>query len=228
MIKHISFIFICLLIVSCGGSSKGDLKEVNLLPSIPILTDPANNLLCISNDLVFQWVASSDGNGDAITYYVEIATDNQFSDIIYSASGSVTSLNITLDKGVAYYWRVQATDSQNADSGYSLTYNLYTELEGISNHLPFAPDLVGPAFGASETSGFTDLQWNASDIDGDPLVYDVYFGTDNPPTALVAENQSETMLEVATQPATQYYWKTVVKDGQGGQTIGQVWNFSTN
>lgn len=28
--------------------------------------------------------------------------------------------------------------------------------------------------------------------------------------------------------STNYYWNVLVKDGKGGETIGQVWNFKTD
>ena len=67
-----------------------------------------------------------------------------------------------------------------------------------------------------------------SDTDGDALTFDVYFGTDNPPTTMVSENQSEITFDVNTVTTTTYYWKIVVKDDKGGQTNGQVWSFYTN
>ncbi len=63
----------------------------------------------------------------------------------------------------------------------------------------------------------------------DVLVYDVYFGTTSTPITKVASNISTTSWTSATlQAATNYYWKVVVKDDKGGETIGQIWNFKTN
>lgn len=60
------------------------------------------------------------------------------------------------------------------------------------------------------------------------LTYDVYFGTVNPPTAVVSANQSASSLNRTVSASTKYYWKVTVKDGKGGQTIGQVWSFTTD
>jgi hypothetical protein len=65
-------------------------------------------------------------------------------------------------------------------------------------------------------------------VDNDPLTYDVYFGTDNPPTVVLSPDQSETTISKDLDPSTNYYWKIVVKDNNGGQTIGQTWNFKTD
>ncbi|WP_298285458.1 hypothetical protein [uncultured Lutibacter sp.] len=37
-----------------------------------------------------------------------------------------------------------------------------------------------------------------------------------------------TTLNVAVNASTNYYWYVVVKDGKGGETKGQVWNFKTD
>ena len=74
----------------------------------------------------------------------------------------------------------------------------------------------------------TQLEWTASDVDNDPLTYDVYFGTVNPPITKVAENQSAKTFDVTLNSSTSYYWKIVVNDGKGGISIGQIWNFKTD
>jgi hypothetical protein len=194
------------------------------------LANPVNNALCIDNVLVFGWNASTDADADAITYQIEVATDAQFTNIDHTLTSASTGKSITLEKGKAYYWRVKATDSKNESSDYSSTFQLYTEGVGVSNHLPFSPVLVSPGIGdvMDGTATPVNLKWTASDVDtDDTLTYDVYFGTDNPPTT-VTENVAETNLDVVIAPSTPYYWKVVVKDGQGGQTDGQVWDFKTD
>jgi hypothetical protein len=62
----------------------------------------------------------------------------------------------------------------------------------------------------------------------DALTYDVYVGTSNPPTAKLGDNISANSLTVSVNASTNYYWKVVVKDNKGGQTIGQIWNFVTD
>ena len=240
MQKHLYIIVLCLLVGSCGGSDSEDIViptsptppgpavEVNAAPSVPELVYPTDNLLCINNTLDFQWNASTDSNGDSITYELEISKDNQFSEIAHTANESSTTQTFTLEKGLAYYWRVRAKDSKNATSNYTSAFSLYTEGEGISNHLPFLPEVIKPVIGSTLNSGNLDLEWAANDTDGDPLTYVVYFDMNTPPTTVVAADLNLTTFNVNVVSATQYYWKIVVKDNQGGQTIGQVWNFKTD
>lgn len=218
--------------LSCGGGGGDDPPTpppvANRAPSTPTQSAPTNNLLCIDNVVQFQWTAASDPDGDAISYQLQIATNTSFSENLKTNIVTGTSTSVSLEKGIAYYWRVKAVDSKNASSSYSSTFNFYTEGEGISNHLPFIPTLVKPDLNTVVTTASVTLEWTASDVDNDPLTFDVYLGTNNPPTTKIGDNQSATSLTTTLNASTDYYWKVVVKDGNGGQTIGQVWNFKTD
>lgn len=217
---------------SCGGSGGEDSpipEPVNTKPSNPSNSKPINNLLCIDNLVTFEWSASSDAEGDVIKYQLQVATDNQFSQNIQTRDNlSVTSTQISLERGVAYYWRVKAIDSKNASSDYSSTFQFYTEGDGKLNYVPFLPSIVAPNLNEIVQTNSVKLEWTASDADGDSLMFDVYFGTENLPTAIVAENISESNLTVDLVASTKYYWKVVVKDDKGGAAIGQIWNFKTD
>ncbi len=231
MRKIIYSVFVGFLLFSCSGNDSSSTPETsNTAPSVPTLTAPTNNKLCIDNVVSFEWNASTDAENNPIIYQIQIATDNQFTQIIKTAEGSSIGQTTTLNKGTAYYWRVKATDSKNSSSNYSSTYSFYTEAEAVANHLPFLPQLVQPETNSFINTTTATLKWTASDVDtNDILVFDVYFGTTNPPTAKVGSNLASTSLNTNTlQPATNYYWKVVVKDNKGGETTGQVWNFKTN
>jgi hypothetical protein len=230
MRKIIFIITFSSILFSCGGDGVEDLDPVllNSAPSRPVLTSPINGQLCIDNTVSFQWNSSTDPDNDVITYEIQVATDNQFNQIAHTLTGSSTSQSISLDRGIAYYWRVKATDSENLSSNYSDTFNFYTEGVGVSNYLPFSPDLVTPTLNATIQTTSITLEWTASDVDAnDVLTFDVFFGTDNPPTTRIGDNQAENTLDVDIIAATNYYWYVVVKDDQGGETIGQIWNFKT-
>lgn len=232
MKKILFTILVSTILTSCGGGG-GDTPEppveTNKAPSTPTLSAPANNLLCIDNSVVFQWNASTDPENNTITYQIQVAKDNQFTQIAHTLTSTTATQTISLDKGVAYYWRVKATDSKNASSNYSSTFQFYTEGTGVTNHLPFSPVLVKPTLNTAVKTATATLEWTASDVDtSDTLTYDVYFGTANPPTNKQGDNITAKTLTVNLNSSTNYYWKVVVKDNKGGQTIGQVWNFVTD
>ncbi|WP_372767146.1 hypothetical protein [Lutibacter sp.] len=217
---------------SCGGGGDTPPPLINKAPTTPVLTSPTNNLLCINNVVNFQWNASTDPDGDPITYQIQVAKDNLFSQIAHTVTSTNASKSISLEKGNAFYWRVKATDNKSAASDYSATFSFYTEGDGITNHLPFSPLLISPTLNevVHDAPKTTALLWTASDVDNDALTYDVYFDTNNPPTAIDNGNKniSSNSTSVTLAASTSYYWKVVVKDGKGGQTIGQIWNFTTD
>jgi len=221
-------------LISCGGSGGDDENPLtpepfNAKPTITSNIKPINNLLCIDNTLTFEWNASTDSDGDSITYQLQVATNNLFNENLQTLNNiSLTSTQLSLDRGVAYYWRVKAVDSKNASSDYSSIFQFYTEGDGALNHLPFSPALEGPNLNAIIQTMSTTLSWTASDVDNDPLVFDIYFDTVNPPVSKVSENQSELTLEVDLSASTDYFWQVIVKDDKGGITNGQVWNFKTD
>ena len=234
MRKIIYLASIALLFISCGGGGSDEPlptpEPANTAPTVPTLVAPATSSLCINNIVAFEWSASTDTENNPIVYQLQIATDNQFGQIVSTSEISSRTHSVTLDKGKAYYWRVKATDSKNASSAYSGTFSFYTEGVAVANHLPFLPELIQPETNTTITGTTAVLKWFASDADAsDVLTYDVYLGTTNPPTVKVAENRATSIFEaVSLQAATQYYWRIVVKDNKGGETRGQVWNFRTN
>ena len=61
----------------------------------------------------------------------------------------------------------------------------------------------------------------------DPVTYDVYLDTTNPPTALIHSGLTTSTCSPGTLAAdTTYYWKVVAINGHGN-TPGPVWSFTT-
>ena len=227
--KNIVVLLISIVLVSCGGggSDTPPAPKENRAPSIPALTNPANGLLCINNIVDFIWTSSVDPDGDNITYELVIAKDSQFTQIIQTKSTAALTLNITLDKGTPYYWKVKAVDSKSKASDFTGTWGFYTEGVGVVNYVPFAAGLVKPALnGIVPTT--TVLEWTASDLDNDPLTYDIYLGTSANPPSVATNHASKTYNATGLLPNTTYFWRIDVKDNKNGKTTGQVWSFKTS
>jgi|GEM_PF-3885065 len=80
------------------------------------------------------------------------------------------------------------------------------------------------------TGMFTSLAlaWTCTDPEKDPLTYDVYFGTDNPPAMMVDSNLTTARDSIrGLRDSITYYWKIVAKDNHGHTKSGSVWKFST-
>jgi hypothetical protein len=225
---YLSIIGLLFIACSSGGDDPGP-EAKNTAPTVPVLTSPADNKLCVDNTVSFEWNKSTDTNNNDITYQIEIATDSQFTQIIENNEGVSNSQNIELEKNTAYYWRIKATDNEGLSSDFSPVYKFYTAGEAVVNHLPFAPKLVEPVINTVLTTTTATLKWNATDVDeNDVLTYDVYLGTTNPPTEKISENSTTNTVDVTMEPAKEYFWKVIVKDNNGGETIGQIWKFKTN
>ncbi|TGV04174.1 fibronectin type III domain-containing protein [Flavivirga rizhaonensis] len=237
MKKYLLLIAASIAIVSCSGGGDDPAPNPdpdpdpsgNKVPTTPTLTDPTDNLLCIDNNLVFNWEASTDPDGDAVKYTIEISKNIEFTQITHSFSNlTSTTKTVLLDKAVAYYWRVKANDSKNASSEFSSIFQLYTEGIGEENHLPFSPKLIQPSLGSTTQGNSVSLSWGATDVDNDALVFDVYLDTNNPPVTTAVTSHTEKSYVASSLAAnTTYYWKVVAKDDKGGVTLGQIWSFKT-
>lgn len=224
----ISFAFILL---SCGGG--GDTPAPppaeNKAPTIPSLVYPSNNLLCINNTIDFSWNGSTDPEGDNITYEIMIAKDAQFTQGVQTNNTASLSKTISLDKGVAYYWKIRAVDSKNKGSEYTASWGFYTEGVGVVNYLPFAAGVVKPNINSTVAGTSIDLEWTASDLNsGDILTYDLYFGTSSTPPLLISNHTIKTYTVSSLLGNTTYYWRIDVKDNKGGKSTGQIWSFKTS
>ena len=103
--KRVIYILCSILIVSCGGDDGGGSTPPpaeNKAPSVPSQSAPVNNLLCIDNAVTFEWSASTDPEGDVVTYELQIATDNSFTQNLETRTSVSTSTTVSLSKGMAY------------------------------------------------------------------------------------------------------------------------------
>lgn len=70
----------------------------------------------------------------------------------------------------------------------------------------------------------SSLSWKSGG--GCPSVYDVYFGSQDPPP-LVSSNQSHTFFEPDTEPGKSYFWKIVPSNSSGTPDTVPIWTFRT-
>ena len=95
------------------------------------------------------------------------------------------------------------------------------------NNFPYYPSSPYPPDGAVDQSTNVDLSWSGGDPDGDPVTYDLYFGTKSSPPVVATGLTQTTYAPGLLNDDTQYYWKVVSKDDQGGETPGPIWTFRT-
>lgn len=225
--RYIIAIVSIVIVISCSGDDdEGTPILQNQSPTVPNLVFPTNNLTCTGVDLEFAWNTATDADGDMVSYVIEIAAENSFANVLFTAVTIDAKKIFDLEKGITYYWRVKSRDDKGNDSDYATAQSFFTEPEASTNSLPSVPEVMSPTLGDRVSGTTVTLDWGASDADIDALVYDVYFGTSDSPV-LVGENLTVSELKVSVSPTTIYYWRVVVKDTQQNATMGQLWNFRT-
>jgi hypothetical protein len=131
----------------------------------------------------------------------------------------------TLIPLTVYYWKAVARDSRGGVAPgpvWSFTTGL------LPNNPPSAPASPSPAAGATGVLVTANVSWAGGvDPDGDPVTFDVYFGTTNPPAFVGSTEETTYNPPGDLAYSTVHYWKIVTKDDRGGETAGPVWSFTT-
>lgn len=193
-------------------------------PNPPTNPNPQTGATDISLNTTLSWTCS-DPNGDPLTYDVYFGTTANPS--LVSSDLTVNNYNPgTLNETTTYYWYIEATDTDE-NSTLCPLWSFTTLTNGGSGQPPNLPSNPNPADNATDVSIDTNLSWTCTDPDGDPLTYDVYFGTSsNPP--VVSSGQSGTSYDPETlDEGTTYYWKIKAYDDHSNNTTGDVWEFET-
>jgi hypothetical protein len=95
------------------------------------------------------------------------------------------------------------------------------------NSPPHKPHDPSPLDGAIDQPVNGDLRWIGGDPDGDPVTYDVYFGSDASP-ALIESNVTTPEYDPGMLDTfTTYYWRIISKDIHGVAIQGNLWQFKT-
>jgi len=109
-----------------------------------------------------------------------------FSDMSSDSDGSVVNWTWNFGDGNVSY--EQNPSHKYADDGtYNVTLTVRdndgavnsssAEVIFSENHPPYAPSSPSPPDGETDAGINIILSWQCSDVDGDPLTYDIYFGT---------------------------------------------------
>ena len=130
-----------------------------------------------------------------------------------------------LNNNTTYYWKIVAKDNQGATTSGPV-WNFTTQT-AVVNNPPNQPSNPNPVNGATGRPVNLTMTWTCTDPDGDPLTYDVYFGTNSNPPIASTNRTSASFTPAQLNNNTTYYWKIVAKDNQGHSTSGTVWNFTT-
>jgi len=197
----------------------------NLPPSEPINPEPVNHAVGVPVNVILRWSECRDPEGGMVFY-----------EIYFGAKGDMDLETLQLQEetwfdppgdlnyNAEYWWKVIAYDEQGA---YNESEMWDFTTESNPNNPPNIPIYSSPTNMSTGINITPTLKWNCSDPDGDPLTYNIYFGTTNPPV-LIKSNWPVNNYAVGTlQYNTTYYWRIVANDGKGGSTSGPTWRFTT-
>lgn len=98
---------------------------------------------------------------------------------------------------------------------------------GSYNQAPEEPSQPNPADGATEVGIDTQLSWECTDPNDDPLTFDIYFGTENPPPLAASDVAVFSYTPGELGYSTIYFWRIVADDGHDHTVGGPLWSFAT-
>ncbi len=161
-----------------------------------------------------SWTGGDPNPGDMVTYDVYFSITTPPTTKVSANQSGVSYDPGALGYNTHYFWKIVAWDTHGASRSGSI-WDFTTE-----NRASYQPSSPTPSQGATGVGITVDLSWAGGDPDGDPVTYDVYFGTTNMPSK-VCGNQSATAydLPVLIYGMT-YYWKIVAWDNHGASTSG--------
>lgn len=206
------------------------LDVFNANPGQPSLLTPAHFSTNLPLQPTFTWSAAS----QAGSYTLEIATDSQFSNLVYTAAGlSTTShtLPTPLDPVTIYYWRVRAENSCGSGA-YSSTFLFITQPSGAACPVGTVPNTLfsdGFETGAPGwTSSGTGNTWALSTAN--PHSGSNAFHGDNPATVSDQRLVSPAVaLPTGENPLTMSFWNYQhMETRTGGCYDGGILEISTD
>ncbi|MCX6663834.1 MAG: Ig-like domain-containing protein, partial [Euryarchaeota archaeon] len=194
----------------------------NAPPNTPSNPSPANGSTDVLASADLSWTGGDPYN-DTVTYDVYFGTTSPPSKKVANQSALLYdpgSMNYTTH----YYWKIIAWDNHSA----STVGPQWTFTTGLKpNTPPNTPSNPSPTNGAANVLLTATLSWTGGDLDGNPVVYDVYFGTTSSPPK-VKSNQSTLSYNPGTLSYnTIYYWKIIAWDNHSASTVGPLWHFTT-
>ena len=232
-----------LLFFDCNSIGKHQITDAFL--SINVLHADHDNSDCLDSMLILESTSPiSDINynfqcSDKIAYN-DVPLSNDFPIIdtvparqnIQFNSNGINYLNNSSDKKFKFLIMVCA-DYYSNETQYTpseLMFNNVSLNLTTSNEAPNSPTIISPSNGAVISDTNVTLSWHADDPEEDSIYCILYFGTDSSNLDSIrtvygdSTNNFSTLIENLEKGNT-YYWRVIVKDSYGDETIGPIWYF---
>ena len=212
-----------------GGTSDWstvwNFKTTPDVPTIPVLSFPANNSTGHATSLTFVWYKAVEQLKAVSKYWLEYSTDSTFTTVISRDSSLTdTTKSITgLSNITKYYWRVKAMN-QAGWGGFSTIWNFTTLLP-----IPVTPVHTSPANNATGISLTPALVWGSVTYASS---YRIQVSTDST-FATNAFDTSGVTVTTLNVPAgkltglTRYHWRVNATNTSGTSGWSTKWSFTT-
>ncbi len=193
------------------------------LPNTPTLISPADGSTNQPATIVLNWNAAT----NATHYWVQIATNSSFSNLIVSDS-SITATSYQangLASSTTYYWRVEGLNSAGSSSWSSVWS--FTTAAPAPLPLPNTPTLISPADSSTNQPATIVLNWNAAT---NATHYWVQIATNSSfsnPTIGDSSITSTSYQANGLASSTTYYWRVEGLNSAGSSRWSSVWSFTT-
>ncbi len=224
---------------ACGTNSVGEQCSTGAVffttypandpPYTPNSPAPWDGETGVSNGSSVYW-SGGDPNGDSVTYDVYLNAGSSATTLRCSGTSSTSCPNSSLGglaAGTQYAWRVVARDSNGATTNGPTWHFTVAN----TNQAPYTPSSPSPTDLATNVSTGTNLSFSGGDPNGDAVTYDVYLNAGTSATTLRCNDAPTPYCGNGSlgglAAATQYAWRVVSNDGQGGVTNGTTWRFTT-
>ncbi len=195
------------------------LKTVVIIPDIPTLVSPADDLNTLGETISFVWNKANYSN----TYKIQVSKVESFSSRVFEADNLIdTTITFSGFEGATnYYWRVRA----NNNGGSSAFSQAFSFLTGF----PLMPTLLYPAYQAINKEIDPILRWTKSNL---ATEYNVQLssGLSIDVNKLVIDSiVADTVLYYKKlNPNTIYSWRVKAKNSSGESNWTSIFQFKTS
>ncbi|MCL2064955.1 MAG: choice-of-anchor D domain-containing protein, partial [Candidatus Cloacimonetes bacterium] len=207
-----------------GDAVNNPVWSFTTIPPVPlhvINPTPEDNATFVELTQVLSW--SPDTTGSTPTgYKLYFGTSNPPQTVVAELASDQTSWTPVLDYNTTYYWQVVPFNT-TGDAVNNPIWS-FTTIPPVPNHA------INPT--PENNATFIELSqilsWSPNTTGSTPTGYKLYFGTLNPPTAVVAELASDqTTWTPVLDYNTTYYWQVVPFNTTGDAVNNPVWSFTT-
>lgn len=188
---------------------------------VPALSSPTNGAAGVDVAAPLSWSSVPDG----ADYHVQVATDDQFTNIVFEdqmvAGTSVTASN--LGELTQYYWRVRGKYDDRIVTIWSEVWSFTTG----ETTAPPAPSLLYPADDSREMPMEFTFDWNDAP---DAETYRFQLATDNGFGNIIEDDATLTDSEKdinGLDDGTEYFWRVNASNTSGTGPFSPVYSFST-